>query len=80
MESGATFTPELRLNESYGRFVFSMHALAPRAAPLCQADVHDAIQGSQVEQTPWPARHPGEMALIAKANRRPRTASSSNRR
>src|SRR5471032_1000795 len=72
IEPDAAFTPEFRLNASYGRFVFSMHALAPRAAPLCQADVHDAIQASQVEQMSWPARHPGEMALIAKADRRSR--------
>ena len=71
IEPGATFTPEFRVHASYGRFVFSMHALAPRADPLCHADVHDAIQGSQVKQTDWPARHPGEMALIATAQRRP---------
>ena len=67
-EPGARFSPDFRVHASYGRFVFSMHALAPRQEPLSQADVHDAIQGSQVKQ----------MALIAKTNRQPGTASSSS--
>ena len=48
-EPGARFTPDFRVHASYGRFVFSMHALAPREAPLCQTDVHDAIRGAQAE-------------------------------
>ena len=48
-EPGARFTPDFRVHASYGRFVFSMHALAPREAPHCQTDVHDAIQGPQAE-------------------------------
>jgi hypothetical protein len=79
-DPGATFTPGFRVSASYGRFVFSLHALAPRADPLCQADVHDATRRSQAEVNDWPARHPGEMALIAKTQRRPRTASRSGGR
>ena len=43
VEPGARFTPGFRVHASYGRFVFGMHALAPRPEPLSQADVHDAI-------------------------------------
>ena len=71
VEPGARFTPGFRVHASYARFVFSLHALAPRQEPLCQADVHDAIKGSDVHRTDWPARHPGEMASIANASRRP---------
>lgn len=46
---GARFTPGFRVHASYGRFVFSMHALASREAPNCQMDVHDAIRAAQVE-------------------------------
>ncbi len=80
VEPGARFSPNFRVHASYGRFVFSMHVLAPRQDPLSQADVHDAIPGSQVRQMAWPARNPGEMALIAKEKRQPRMASSSSRR
>ena len=68
----ARFTPDFRVHASYGRFVFSMHALAPRQEPLCQSDVHDALNGSGSAQANWPARHPAEMALIAGASRRTR--------
>jgi len=57
----ATFASDLYLDASYGRFVLSMHAFAPRAASLCQAEVHEAMQGLQVKQKEWPARHPGEL-------------------
>jgi hypothetical protein len=52
IEPGARFTPNFRVNASYGRFVFSMHALAPRLDPACQVEVHDAYTGAQpVERT-----------------------------
>jgi hypothetical protein len=80
VEPGARFTPNFRVHASYGRFVFSMHALAPRLDPACQVDVHDAYTGAQAAQVDWPARHPGEMALLAKAPRRPSAASSTRGR
>lgn len=66
----AEYTPDFRVHASYGRLVFSMHALAPRQEPFCQADVHDAIEGSDPGQAKWPARHPAEMALIAPSDPR----------
>jgi hypothetical protein len=51
----AKFTPDFRVHASYGRFVFSMHALAPRQEPLSQVDVHDAIEGPDSGQAKWPA-------------------------
>jgi len=80
IEPGARFTPNFRVHASYGRFVFNMHALAPRLDPACQVEVHDAYTGAKMAQADWPARHPGEMALIAKALRRPRAASSTRGR
>ncbi len=76
-EPGAHFTPVFRVHPSYGRFVFSMHALAPRADSLRQVDVHDAFTQAHAEVSDWPARHPGEMALIAGTPRRPKAVSSS---
>ena len=43
VEPGSRFTPEFRVHASYGRFVFSLHALAPRPEPLSHVDVHDAL-------------------------------------
>jgi hypothetical protein len=71
-EPGARFTPDFRVHASYGRFVFGLHAFAPRQEPFCQTDVHDAIKGAALDPVDWPPRHPGEMALIANAARRPR--------
>ena len=68
----AEYSPDFRVHASYGRLVFGMHALAPRQEPLCPADVHDAIKGSDGVPAKWPARHPAEMALIANASRRTR--------
>ena len=50
VEPGARFTPEFRLNASYGRFVFSLHALAPRAESLRQVDVHEAFPAPNAEE------------------------------
>jgi hypothetical protein len=75
-EPGAHFTinqgADFRFHASYGRFVFRLHTPAPRTDPLSQADVQDAFAGARIKQSDWPARHPGEMALVANAPRRPR--------
>ena len=65
----AKFTPDFRVHASYGRFVFSMHALGPRQEPLFRAGVHTAINGSDSRQKARPPRHRAEMALIANAQR-----------
>ena len=56
VEPGAKFTPGFRVHASYGRFVFGLHALAPRQEPLCQADVHDAAKGSDFNLSDRPSR------------------------
>ena len=49
-EPDARFTPGFRVHASYGRFVFSMHALAPRQEPLCQVGVHAAAGASAFDR------------------------------
>ncbi len=77
---GASFMPAFRVHASYGRFVFSVHALAPREESLRRVDVHDAFTRSRPEQADDPARSSAERVVIVRTPCPPQVVFLSNDR